>query len=106
MPKFTFKKEARVTGLAGIASDGPSTIIKLGGREVGLIKSPCRGTLGRQMTDVWTIRLRVVRKPTVEHPCPWRWAVLRQTHASEPEARAWLIANAERILASLTIVED
>lgn len=90
MTKFTFKREPRETGLASVGADAPSSAIKLRGVEVGLLKSPTRGTWGNPDVPGWRIRLKVCREPTPAEPCPWKWVGLVKRYDTEQEARDWL----------------
>jgi hypothetical protein len=87
--KPTFKKEPRATGLARIADPHPSTTIKLGGKRVGQIRPPHI----RDEKPVWSVSVMVT---TDKHP-GWTWVVFARKHESESDARAWVLANWDKI---------
>lgn len=89
--KFTFRKEAPETGLRAVGNTRPSTQIKLRGKEIGRISAPNRQT----KDDKWGVGL-MVDDPAGEN-CPWRWVFFKARHDSEPEARAWLLANSPHL---------
>lgn len=104
MAKFTFRRAARVTGLAGIGADTPSTTIKLRGKEAGVLKSPASSRLS-SAPDQWTVRFTVAQEPTPQDSCTWRWAALKRRFNSEQEGRGWLASvDADALVAQLNIV--
>lgn len=98
MPKFTFRKEPRETGLSAVGRPYPSTEIKLGGKVVGRIAAPYHGTPGRK----WGLGL-IVADPDGEN-CPWRWAFFNARFDDEPSARAWLMQHQAKLSETYTIV--
>lgn len=87
MPKFTFKKEPPETGLRAVGNSYPSTVVKLGGKEVGRIQAPNWATKDRK----WGVGL-IVAEASSEN-CPWRWAFFKPRFDDEPSARQWLLDN-------------
>lgn len=95
--KFTFKKEASEIGLARVGNPYPDTIIKHNKKQVGTIVAP------NWMTEdqLWRVRFAVTKNDT------WRWMIIKEKFATEPEAREWIQQNAERIAAcGLYYLED
>lgn len=88
--KFTFRKEPKVTGLAGIAQPHQGSSIKLGGKICGKIAAPSR--FGAD-PDNYRVRLMVVQPETEEDPAGWRWVTFKAQFKSDEDARAWLQAN-------------
>lgn len=96
--KVTFKKRPRQTGLARVAEPYSSTDIKVKGVEIGYIAPPHR-------TDpayLWTVRFKV-HDPEGEN-CKWRWATMKARHATEPDAREWVLANIGVVQSHLSLV--
>jgi hypothetical protein len=79
MKKFTFRKQPRETGLRSVGHPHPSTEIKYGGREVGLIQAPYFGTPDHK----WGVGLMV--KEAASENCPWGWIFSRR--GSTPNRR-------------------
>ena len=80
--KFTFKKEPRSTGLAGIGERG-LTNIKLDKKEVGYIRE-------RSGDYKWYICLAIKKEKTKDSPAPFRWISLQEIFYKENDARQWL----------------
>lgn len=96
-PKFTFKKEARETGLATVARPEPDTRIKLKGKEVGMILAP--HAFSRD--DKWEVWFII--DDTSGGNSDWKWTVLKKRFDTEPEAREWLQARRAAILNQFAI---
>lgn len=90
--KFTFKKQPRETGLAGVGNPHPDTYIKHNKKVVGCISSPN----WRTPDNKWRIRLTV--KDENDH-CDWKWISLKKTFDTEPEAREFLNKHIDALLA-------
>ena len=90
--KFTFKKEPKQTGVAGVANPYPETAIKLGGKQVGQICPPT----WRNSSTEWRVSFAIL-DPAQD--CGWRWVTFKKRFDSEPEARVWIQANAEALIA-------
>lgn len=88
--KFTFRKERAETGLNAVGNPTPSTQIKLGGMECGIIRAPNWMTKDGK----WSIGLTVEDEGSGSG---WRWVFFRARFDAEPEAREWLRKNAELI---------
>lgn len=89
MKMFTFKRDARETGLRAI-SQVRGTDIKLGGKIVGRLQPPGHYDVSRD----WVIRFRVTSEPTTEEPRrTWKWIVLKQRFEDEDCARAYVHAH-------------
>jgi hypothetical protein len=102
MSKFTFKKDAPMTGLAGVGYPYSSVDVKLGGKVVGMIHAPNWQTDGMY----WQVGLKVVKTSAElekEPSCPWRWAFFSQRHFNEQAARDWLLNNQEALLKKYTL---
>lgn len=84
--KLTFKREKRVTGLAGIGHPYRNTFIKGDKKHVGLITGPNH----RDATE-WEIRFCIKREVTVDRPAPFRWVTLKTKFNDEPAARQFVI---------------
>lgn len=90
MKNFTFKKGERSTGLASVARPYPDTTIKLGGRNVGVIKPP----YWNSKDNLWFIMFMVEKgENDVLHNCPWKWITLTHKTETEAEAREWIRAK-------------
>jgi hypothetical protein len=89
MNKLTFKKEPRITGLAGVGYPNPSTIIKWNKKEVGYIGAP--NWLSKD--NKWVIRFTI----KTNNPLGWKWISLKGRFDSEEEARIHIKKNGERI---------
>lgn len=89
---FTFKKEPRETGLAAVGAGDPDTIIKLEKKQVGYISGPN----WRSTDQLWRVRLTKVDE---KESCGWKWVTLAKKFDTEPEARAYLKENFDRICA-------
>ncbi len=88
---FTFKREAKETGLARIGNPYQSVIIKHLKKEVGRIAAPN----WTSKDNKWLIRLMT----KTEGGCGWKWIQLKARFNDEEAAREFIIANAEQILA-------
>lgn len=92
MSKFTFKKDAPMTGLAGVGYPYRSVDVKLDKKVVGAIHAPNWTSDGMW----WTVGLKVMKTPAQlekDPNCPWRWAFFSQRHSTEQAARDWLLRN-------------
>jgi hypothetical protein len=86
---LSFKKNPRSTGLAAIADPYPTTQIKIGGREVGLISPPRpRGS------ENWSLRFMV---KDASESCGWRWIGLRGRYETEEQARSSLFSMDDKV---------
>lgn len=101
--KFTFHKERRKTGLAGIGYPNPPTAIKRGGKQVGEIRGPC----WHSKDQFWRIRFFVRQLPgdgdqwvTLDH-----WVTLAKKCNSEPEARQFVRSNCDFIQKKYNLIE-
>jgi hypothetical protein len=97
MPKFTFKRGAKPTGLYRVIHPYPSTDIKLDGKEVGSINPPNDNSASLRPEPKWTIRLRKI-DPNAEN-CGWTSITLKARFDDEQSARDFLIRNSEKIIA-------
>jgi hypothetical protein len=88
--KFTFKKGQRATGLAAVGSPNPDTNIKIGGKFVGYIGAPHATT-----RDHWMIAFATVAPPG--NSMEWSWIFLSKKFQTEPEAREFVLKNADTI---------
>ena len=91
MSKFTFKKEKRETGLAGVGYPNPDTIIKLDKKPVGYIIAPN----WRTGDNKWGMKFTVIDGS----PSGWRWLTTKFRFTTEPEAREFILANSDMLLA-------
>jgi hypothetical protein len=91
---FTFKREKKQGGLAGVGYPYASVTIKHDGLVVGMIHAPNWQTPDHK----WSIAL--MRKGNENNPnCDWRWVRLKARFDSEEAAREHIKTNAEKILA-------
>lgn len=86
---FTFRKQPRETGLAATGYPYQNTDVKYNKQVVGHIKSPNWMTPDSKW-EIWLMR---------NNEKGWNWVRIKQRFDSEPEARAWIKANAERVIA-------
>lgn len=93
--KFTFKKQSRSTGLAGIGEGSPNTDIKLCGVEIGMIfiNDGAFNSDGKG----WGVRVEGNNPNYPQENCPWKWVQFKPRFATESEARQWVQAHAEGI---------
>src|ERR1035438_4804731 len=93
--KFTFKKEKRQTGLAGIGSPNASTIIKHDGKQVGSITAPT----WLIKDNKWSIRFMVLKDEMGEgENCIWKWINLKARFDEETDAREFIKKNTDKLL--------
>ena len=90
-PRFTFKRQPRATGLAGVGNPWPSTDIKLRGKVVGVIAAPN----WRSDSQLWTIRLMIESSL----PPGWYWKTIRQKFPTEEEAREYVSSHNDDLAA-------
>jgi len=105
--KFTFKNEARSTGLASIGEGTPSVHIRYAGVDVGYIHFNDHWNSNRELG----IRISVMIPKaegdiTAESPCKWKWGYIKHTFSTGDEAKAYLNNNFERISKALYIEKD
>jgi len=89
MNKFTFKKEPRQTGLAGVGNPYPDTAIRHNKKVVGYIIAPS----WMVKDNKWGIRL-AFDEPNGK----WGWRIVKERFDSEPAARAWLNERVEKLV--------
>ena len=99
MPKFTFKKQPRETGLRAVGTPYPNVDIKMDKKIVGYISAPN----WTSKKHCWKVRFSVDTESTKESPCPWRWYTLAKKFDSEDSARQWLKENASGIVEKLSL---
>ena len=90
MMKFTFKKEAPTTGLAGVGNPYPDTAIKLKKKVVGQIIAPTWQTTDHKWRVGFMVEAETGR---------WDWRFLKQRFDTEPEVRIWLNERIEKLIA-------
>lgn len=95
MSKFTFKREPRLTGLAGIASPHADVQIKLAGEQIGILRGPNPHASHMGWKASFAIKADA-------HP-GWVWVRMAHEDASEDEARAWLQRQADNIIAKYAL---
>lgn len=94
---FTFKKQTRATGLAGIGYSKESIDIKLNGKICGTISAPNWTTKDNN----YSISLMVLKDQLEEdnNPnCNWKWVIFKFKSESEQECREFLKSNYEIIV--------
>lgn len=95
--KFTFKREHRITGLAGVGYPHQDVQIKLNKKIVGRIDAPNWQT----SDDLWSVRFMV---GDIEN---WKWVTLKQRFEDAEVAKQYLLRHQERIQRqSLISIED
>lgn len=102
--KFTFRKGEKPTGLGSIGNPYPFTDIKLDRKQVGNIVPPN----WRTADNKWAITLRVTAPDLpAEANRSWKNVTLKARFDSEPDARSFIIRNAEKIIAKgLYLLDD
>lgn len=99
---ITFKKEAKLTGLAAIAHPYQSVDIKVNKKVVGYIAAPNAFT-----DDLWIVMFRVWKTDNdKKENCSWKWVTLKQKFDTEEEARIFIKENEEKILKLNLYYED
>lgn len=94
---FTFKKQPRPTGRAGIGYSNQSVDIKIDGKVCGIISAPNWST----KDNCYTIRLMTFKDDIMEdnNPnCSWKWITFKFKSESEQECREFLKSNYEIIV--------
>ena len=86
--KFTFKKEKRETGLAGVGNPNPDTQIKLDKKQVGIIVGPNWNTEDHK----WRVRFAVKDENN------FTWKTLKMRFDDEPSARIFVNQHIEALL--------
>lgn len=89
--KFTFKKQKKETGLAGVGHPYPDTTIKLDKMQVGYISAPSWSS----KDDLW--RVHFTQKDENEK-CGFKWVTLKATFTEEPLAREFLNKNFDQLI--------
>lgn len=92
--RLSFKKGARVTGLASVAKSRDDTAIKADGRWVGNIVLPGARTMGHDSD--FSIRLIVDHTELPD----WKWITLKVRFETEEAARAFITEKWEAIQAA------
>lgn len=93
--KFTFRKQNRITGLAGVGYPIRNVDIKLNNRIVGVIHAP------NWQKYNWNIWLSVLKADINENRnlnCHWKNVKLKFIPESEENAREFLQKNIDKIL--------
>ncbi len=93
--KFTFKREPRITGLAGVGYPHRDVQIKLNKKVVGQICAPS----WRTKDNLYCVRFTVKNETREE---PWRWVALKRRFENEEDVRAWLNENVEKLQKQIT----
>jgi hypothetical protein len=83
--KFTFKKEKKEAGLAGVGYPYSDTQIKESKQIIGYIIAP-----NWRSDNYWRIRIAIKKPRTEEEPAPFKWIFFKATFLTEPEAREWV----------------
>lgn len=102
VPKLTFKRGKRQTGLSGVGNPNPDTDIKCGGEKIGYIAAPN----WQSKEHVWQVRLSVrknLQEMEKEPNCYWKWITMKVTHESEALARAWVEKHWQTITTTIHI---
>jgi hypothetical protein len=97
--KFTFRKQPRITGKAGIGYPIRSIDIKLRNKKVGQISAP------NWLKD-WEIWVTVLKKDIMEDKnpnCEWRNVRLAILPVSDEDAKEYLQENIEKIIEKFTL---
>jgi len=100
--RLSFKRDERITGLAGIARPWRGSAIKRNGKVVGQIFPPD----ARPTRSDYVIAVRVSRVPDEKNSCHWQWRTLSLKHKTDADARAWVKAHWKRINEELDLVEE
>jgi hypothetical protein len=95
MAGFTFKKDAKLTGLSRIGHiEGCD--IKLNKKKIGRIEAPSYVT-SYNKEFVWKIRF-MVEEDNNENSIKWKWITLTKGFSNEQEAREFLKKYFEEII--------
>jgi hypothetical protein len=89
--KFTFKNNARYTGLASVGAGTPAVNIKYAGVDVGTIYFNDDWNSNKDIGIV--INLMVPRDITPNCSCKWKWVTLKKKFTSGDEAKTFLNDN-------------
>ena len=85
--KVTFKKHARITGLAGIGYSHPNVDIKINKKIIGEIVGPTWQTPDGK----WGIMFCVMKKEPDDNPnCEWKNIILKARLNNEQDARKFV----------------
>ncbi len=102
LPKLSFKKHPKNTGLYAVGNPESNVDIKVDGIECGSIMAPSWQTKDNK----WEIRLMVMKEnfmPSPEEPSNWKNIFFKTKFDSEKDAREWLKQNWEIIINKYTI---
>ena len=92
--KPTFKKYARMTGLAGIGYSQQSSDIKLGGKVIGTIVAPNWQTKDNK----WSLMFSVMKTEPDSNPnCDWKNIFLKARFESCEDAKQFVKDNIDKI---------
>lgn len=101
-PKFTFKLEPKITGLASVGHCFQNSAIKFDKKVVGLISAPNWRRQG--YTAAFTVKKTA--EEFAESPnCEWKWIFFKKKTDTLEEIKEWLNASIETILAKYTLHE-
>ncbi len=91
---ITFKRHAKMTGLAGVGYSHQSVDIKLNGKKIGLIVAPTWQTPDRK----WYISFNVMKLVPDENPnCDWKSIRFTERFETEDLARQYVKDNWQKI---------
>lgn len=99
MPKFTFKKEPKETGLASVGNPYQAVAIKHNKQVVGMIYPPSWFSDDRK----WSISFMVKKEIKKEENCSWGWVRLKAKFGNEQLAREFVTAKASSILCNFKL---
>ena len=87
---ISFKRQAKITGLAGVGYPNQSVDIKVNKKEVGIISAPNWQTKDNN----WRVRLTVKKQESDDNPNrDWKWVSVKKTFENEESARQWVKDN-------------
>ena len=89
LPKLSFKKNPKETGLAGVGNPYPSTKIQANKKWCGSIHPPT----WKSNDNLWRVSIMVIKSDIMEDKnpnCPWRWVHFSKTFETVELAREWV----------------
>lgn len=95
IPALSFKRDARMTGLAGMGYPNPDVHIKANGKKVGYIAAPAWNT-----EPGYKVRLHIKKDENYTDNNPntdWKTVRLKGSHETEEDAREYVKKHWENI---------
>jgi len=100
LAKFTFKRQPRTTGPAGVGYPYQSVDIKMNGKVVGVIDAPNHTNENWK----WKVSFMVYKDEAANvSNCSWKWVFFNKGFENETSARQWITDNCDRLQMELNL---